>query len=378
MTAPAKTDTPALRWAIFCKVIDNHGDLGVCWRLSRDLASRGHQVDLWVDQSQALRWMTPMGYPGVTVRPWTSPLDFQSNDVGDVLIEAFGCEPPAEFLAAWAKQATLHTNPGVWLNLEYLSAEAYVAKNHGLMSPVLSGPAKGLHKHFFYPGFTPQTGGLLREPDLHERQHPFVALHGLEGLGIVPRPQERLVSLFCYEPVALAAMLSLWAKDATPTRLLVTAGRAAHAVLAAQQQLQAQHPGWNAGGQLVLHSLPHLTQDDYDHLLWSCDLNFVRGEDSLVRALWAGRPFVWQIYPQEDLAHHDKLNAFLDMLKAPASVRRLHHIWNGVNAGDIGPLAWTDLADCAQSTRQRLLAQPDLTTRLLEFVAQQRQTAVAR
>ena len=368
MTAPTSLTHPALRWAIFCKVIDNHGDLGVCWRLSHDLASRGHHVDLWVDDAQALRWMAPQGHPGVTVRPWTKPLDLQADVLGDVLIEAFGCEPPAEFLAAWAQQARQREHPGVWLNLEYLSAQAYVARNHRLLSPVLSGPAKGLHKHFFYPGFTPQTGGLLREPDLLNRQLAFVRLNWLADLGIVLRPHERLVSLFCYEPEALLPLLSQWAKDTTPTRLLITAGRATQAVQAVELQLQTQQPSWNAAGHLVLHWLPHLTQADYDHLLLSCDLNFVRGEDSLVRALWAGRPFVWQIYPQEDRAHHIKLEAFLDKLEAPASVRRLHLAWNGIDRPDTVSLDFEALATFAQGARQTLLNQADLTSQLLEFV----------
>ena len=378
MTAPTSLTRPALRWAIFCKVIDNHGDLGVCWRLSQDLAARGQQVDLWVDDPQALRWMAPQGCRGVTVRAWTHPLDLQANDVGDVLVEAFGCEPPAEFLVAWAQHAKLRTEPGVWLNLEYLSAQPYVERHHGLISPVLSGPAKGLHKHFFYPGFSAKTGGLLREPMLMERLQQLVPSDWLAGLGVVPRANERVVSLFCYEPEALLPLLSQWAKETTPTRLLITAGRASQAVQAVALQLQTQDPNWNAAHHLVLHTLPYLTQADYDHLLGSCDLNFVRGEDSLVRALWAGRPFVWQIYPQHDKAHHDKLDAFLDWLQAPASVRRLHHVWNGVTTADMAPIDLQALGACMQSARQGLLAQRDLTTQLLEFVAQQRQTAVAR
>jgi uncharacterized repeat protein (TIGR03837 family) len=83
--------------------------------------------------------------------------------------------------------------------------------------------------------------------------------------------------------------------------------------------------------------LPYLTQEDYDHLLWASDFNFVRGEDSLVRAIWAGKPFVWQIYPQDDDAHHAKLEAFLDAhLKdadatTAAQIRAAHHLWNDIS-----------------------------------------------
>ncbi len=35
---------------IFCAVVDNYGDIGVCWRLARQLAhEHGMTVRLWVD-----------------------------------------------------------------------------------------------------------------------------------------------------------------------------------------------------------------------------------------------------------------------------------------------------------------------------------------
>jgi len=109
-------------------------------------------------------------------------------------------------------------------------------------------------------------------------------------------------------------------------------------------------------------------------MLWACDLNFVRGEDSLVRALWAGQPFVWQIYPQHDDAHHAKLHAFLDWLQAPPTLRRWHAQWNGLEpAAALPPLDSGTLAEwrgCARAARHGLLAQPDLLTQLLGFVAE--------
>ena len=110
-------------------------------------------------------------------------------------------------------------------------------------------------------------------------------------------------------------------------------------------------------------------------MLWACDFNAVRGEDSLVRALWAGQAFVWHIYPQHDNAHHDKLGAFLDWLQAPASLRQFHATWNGLDAA---PLQWPDddtLAEwtaCTRAARARLLTQDNLVAQLLGFVAEKR------
>jgi uncharacterized repeat protein (TIGR03837 family) len=358
----------ALRWDIFCNVIDNHGDLGVCWRLSRELAARGQRVRLWVDDASALRWMAPQGCPGVEVRAWSQPLQLQGVAVGEVLVEAFGCEVPPEFLALFAHQARTGGKRTAWINLEYLSAEPYVERSHGLPSPVLSGAGQGLTKHFFYPGFTPRSGGLLREADLLARQAGFDRPAWLRRHGIAGRPEEQLISLFCYEPPALPEWLEQLASQPTPTRLLVTAGRASAATQAALAQKTSLRPGWNARGTFTVSYLPLLDQIDFDHLLWSCDLNFVRGEDSLVRALWAGQPLVWQIYPQHDDAHHSKLDAFLDVIDAPASLRHFHHVWNDVDQGPLGPLELHAWSETIRVARERLWQQPDLASQLLEFV----------
>lgn len=362
-------------WDIFCRVIDNHGDLGVCWRLCADLAQRGHTARLWVDDASALSWMAPQGCAGVTVRAWPDDTGLQAlaHDpafvMGEVVVEAFGCELPDVFQALM-RQGT----PPVWINLEYLSAEDYVARSHGLASPVMSGPAYGATKWFFFPGFTPDTGGLLREPNVMARRAAFDRVACLQAL-LLDKPiaqNERLISLFCYEPVALPNLLQQLSRAEETTRLLVAPGRPYAAVVAATQAL-----GMASGGQGRLHisALPHLSQTQFDCLLWACDLNLVRGEDSLVRALWAGQPLAWHLYPQDDLAHHDKLQAFQAALVMPADLRQFHARWNGLETGPLPALSPARLEDWRQwslKTRQALQSQTDLTSQLLSFVAQKR------
>ena len=358
-------------WDIFCKVVDNYGDIGVCWRLSADLASRGERVRLWVDDASALAWMAPDGCEGVTVLSWTAPIAGYGLTPGDVLIETFGCDIPPEVVESHVQRWQANGQAPVWINLEYLSAEPFAARSHGLPSPVMSCPGKGLTKHFYYPGFQAATGGLLREHGLAARQASFDRGHWLAQHGIAFHG-ERLISLFCYEPPALINLLQTLAEDATPTRLLVTSGRAASAVSTAIGQLDALQPNWNHRDCLTINFLRALTQTGFDELLWACDLNFVRGEDSLVRAIWAGKPFVWQIYPQHDNAHHAKLTAFLDETNAPPSLRRFHRIWNGLeNAG----LPMPELANWAESatlTKTRLLVQDSLTLQLIKFATKKR------
>ncbi len=382
-TSQAAADATGLhevrRWDVFCRVVDNYGDIGVCWRLAADLGARGHSVRLWVDDRSALAWMAPHGADGVEVLDWREPLP--EVVPGDVVVEAFACDPPPGFVAAMARRRPAP----VWINLEYLSAESWVERCHGLPSPQWSGPAAGLTKWFFHPGFTPATGGLLREPTLLQQRAAFDVASGRHRLGLTTKPGERLVTLFCYANPAVPALVQALA--AQPTLLALTPGPAAAQVRALAGSLP---PG------LRVVELPWLAQPAYDRLLWSADLNFVRGEDSLVRALWAGVPFVWQLYPQHDGAHGPKAEAFIERLHAdaarqaplPTAVRSLYRAWNGLAPAseDVlraalqtlgGPAPMHDErphpAPWPSATRafaQRQAAHPDLSTRLLRFVAQ--------
>ena len=359
-------------WDIFCRVIDNHGDLGVCWRLSTDLAERGHRVRLWVDDARALTWMAPKaaldgaGWAHlktetgqIQARPWHAALD-AASEKADVWIEAFGCELPDHFVQ-WAAGHDTQGIPltPVWLNLEYMSAESYVERSHKLPSPVMSGPLKGRTKWFFYPGFTEKTGGLLREKHVADRLAKQTA-----NLASSHQARTRKTSIFCYEPAALVEALQLDSLNQPGHEWQVAHGRGAAAFDKALMALPdgAPKPSFN--------KIPPLPQAQFDDLLETCDLNFVRGEDSLVRALWAGKALIWHIYPQDDGAHAVKLEAFLDWLNAPPSLRQFHLRWNGLSERplpEIDLMAWQS---CIQAARSRLMNQPDLVTQLLQFVAE--------
>jgi uncharacterized repeat protein (TIGR03837 family) len=376
---------------IFCRVIDNFGDIGVCWRLSADLAARGHNVRLWVDDTSALHWMAPGAlegqWPGVAVNAWESSCELRvlaSLKCADVWLETFGCELPEAFVTHFAKglestavdsAQTIGTQVPVWINLEYLSAEPYVERSHGLPSPIMHGPAKGWTKFFFYPGFGAKTGGLLREQGMKEGRPIRDATQRsafFQQLSI-PWTGERVTSLFCYEPPLLKSLLEQLAISDMSVRLLVTQGRASSAV-------QAILGTKTQVGRLRISYLSMLTQVKYDTLLACSDINFVRGEDSVLRAIWAGQPFVWHIYPQQDLAHSAKLEAFLDQMQFSADVCMLHRAWNGLPGAQHHASALKCLQaqpseewrNEVRAASQRLFKMDDLTTRLLEFVQKKR------
>ena len=367
----ARLQGQGLLWDVFCRVIDNFGDIGVCWRLCADLAGHGQRVRLWLDDVSALKWMAPGAMEGqhanITVHPWLETMGSQALEElqpANVWIEAFGCEIEQAFISCYRQ----HTEVApVWINLEYLSAEPFVERSHTLPSPVMSGPAKGWTKYFYYPGFTEKTGRLLREPWIQDRQTLFSEASKaawLQKFGITWNG-EKLISLFCYASAPVTRLLESLENFGEPFRLLVTEGQAKTAVQKVRSERNQPHS-------FDISFLPLMSQTDYDHLLWACDLNFVRGEDSLVRALWAGKPLVWQIYPQEDGAHNPKLHAFLDRMEPPPTLQEWHQSRNGLTHQDslqtLNPPLLAEWQSTAEACGGRLKSHPDLTQQLIEFV----------
>lgn len=336
---------------------------------------------------------------GVRIRNWpeTGPADVLSlEEIPDgaakapeggrssdtrrrVVVSAFGCELPAQVRSRLAP-ADGGQPPPLWVNLEYLSAEDWVEGCHGLASIK---PSDGAVEHFFYPGFTPATGGLLRERGLLQARADFEARgeagDWLAAHRLSPAPGERLLSLFCYPDAPASDLFGLLAVGAQPSRVLVPEGIALAEV---EHFLGAPLPvgGEARRGQLCLQRFGLLDQDGYDRLLWSCDLNFVRGEDSWIRAHWARRPFVWQPYTQAEDTHLAKLEAFLSAFQGVAGpateAAEMMRAWSGQ-----GPLAiaWPafsrppdspagEAQACAYARwSDHLAGQRDLASSLVEF-----------
>lgn len=399
MTSPL----PPFDWDIFCCVVDNFGDIGVTWRLARQLKQEGVlpaqesevQVRLWVDDLASFARICPGLDPalesqwvdGIHIQHWHETLPADTLPAR-VVIEAFACELPAPFIAQMASQP----RPPCWLNLEYLSAESWVEDCHGLASPQrLESQSLGslsLNKYFFFPGFTARTGGLLCERGLIvERERWQQDEAGLNAywasLGLPPKQELELrVSLFTYESAALTSLVECWCQGAIPVTLLLPLGRSLNDVLTGAGLADAI-PTARAGdllrsGNLAIKLLPMTDQAGYDRLLWSCDLNLVRGEDSFVRAQWAARPFLWHIYPQEEQAHMVKLDGFLDhyLAELPAATGQwLRGFSHALNQGENTREWWAQWPDHAAIWQQhgrhwshKLLQDGDLVTRLVKFL----------
>ncbi|MDR2209763.1 MAG: elongation factor P maturation arginine rhamnosyltransferase EarP [Azoarcus sp.] len=366
------------KWEIFCRVVDNYGDVGVCWRLARALAAEfGLDVRLWVDDWKTLSRLCPQAVrdgviaSGVELRRWTDPFPMEAP--ADVVIEAFGCDLPEVHERAMAEKE----KPPIWVNLEYLSAEDWVRGCHRRSSP-----HPPLTKTFFFPGLMEGTGGLILEKGLLERRDRVLRTLSradwLRTFTQEPLHEDALViSLFGYEPFGLCELLRYWEKGERPVLLLIPEGRS---LVGVETALNANLPVGKEmrRGALRVVALPFTGQDGFDELLWRCDLNLVRGEDSFVRAQWAARPFVWNIYQQENDAHFVKLEAFLARYctdLSPDAAEAVMSFWQAWNGRGDTVKTWIALAHAlpelekhAQNWCDTLAARPSLVATLWKFV----------
>lgn len=347
-------------WIIFCRIVDFFGDAGFCWRLAVALRRLGvGHVILVIDRLNILDELRGSErIQGVTVLPW-NVVDEQwqhhgvpSEHQADVVIEAFTCDPPRAYLEKLKPQAQ-------WITLDYLATEPWADSVHGQPSPSpsLRHPVAA-RRCWWVPGFSAATGGLLhgswRHISTSERRAWRNELAG--------------------EPIAndVFLVLAFGYADARWDEL--------ERMLSKLPQGFRSYRLWRPQG-------IEYSQGEFDEILQACDLNFVRGEDSFVRAHWAAAgpwqvPFIWQPYRQDALAHGHKLAGWMNqVLAAPAlaPLQDFHWAWNGLRPTDANQdlsltATWSRFRQQFSRIRPalhrpclRLAGLPSLEQRLLEW-----------
>lgn len=300
---------------VFVRVIDNYGDAGVGWRLSCLLAEYLHMhVRLWIDDTDALNKLVPAPekQARITIEAWQGDamMQQQLSAAADpvLVIETFGCELPPQVLERIRECRPL------WLNWEYLTAEDWAVGLHAMSSL----QPNGLEKYFWFMGIDADSGGLLREPDyLAERekfrQQPKLQHAFRQEYGLPLQHTGQLWLVFAYTSGQWAQWMAMWQQADTPVTLWLAGGQVIESLRAAKliapEELQQEGDICELGN-VTLVRIPFVPQAAFDRLLWLADAAIVRGEDSFVRALWAGLPFFWHIYRQDDDVHLQKLHSF--------------------------------------------------------------------
>lgn len=309
---------------IFCRVIDNFGDAGVAWRVAQSLQRESpFCVRLIIDNVARLTQLVPACCPNKSDQ-WVDSIRIVRWDEAfekvavpaDAVIEAFSCFLPAAYEEKIAERVT-QGRPVSVIALDYLTAEDYAGNFHGLESPH---PRYGYSKHFFFPGFTEKTGGLIVEDNYEMRRKTFTPEKkaALEHALHIPESDALRLFLFTYPTVDTAALAGSLIKSGLRIQALLAPGQAQETFFQACRAFSAKS--------LTCIKLPMAPQKDFDLLLWSSDVLIVRGEDSASRALLSGKPFFWTLYPQKEQLHIKKMEAFektlTDSFEPEALLRR--------------------------------------------------------
>jgi len=309
---------------IFCHVIDNFGDAGVVYRFAKEFKKMNPQCKtrVFIDDLKTLHNIVPQIDVSEPVQHFEqitfidssslSSQDVENLGVADILVEAFACYIPEPVMDVAAFKSKLI------INLEYLSAEDWVEGYHLKESLLNKGTAK---KFFFMPGFTTSTGGVIINTTVAENRERLQAtrLSVLKNLlekhiGSSPGDEENSLfgTVFSYE-----RGFDNFLRDLTEIEknvYLMIFGQKSHDSIRASLEragINTDNAGYVRYKNLHIVYLPFLSQQSYDSLLCCCDFNLVRGEDSLVRAICAEKPFLWNAYLQENRYQRVKVDAFL-------------------------------------------------------------------
>ena len=368
-------------WDIFCNIVDNYGDIGICWRLSQQLVNDHHvQVRLFIDNLTTAKKIIPrldstlteQAIQGVTVCTWP----IVATMPAEVVIETFSCALPDAYLVKMTQQQS------IWINLEYLSAESWVGDFHAKPSPH---PTLAITKHFYFPGFKNDTGGLIREHNLIAKRDTFLnskidQTKFWQALGINNESEKDSIkiSLFYYPQANIYQLLLALSATNQPSSIFLPFNGSIDTLSSIFTDFKQVNANTLRLESITVHLLPFLSQSDYDHLLWACDLNFVRGEDSWIRAIWASKPFIWQPYIQTEDTHIKKMQAFLEVYSCEATdeikstLLDAHLTWSNASVSDTNHLTrlvqnLPKLRSYARQQADILSALPDLATKLLSF-----------
>ena len=150
---------------IFCEIIDNFGDIGVVYRLGKEFKKVFgenvkirvilNRLDEFININSNVKNIQNQEIDGIQYVTYEYvKKNMCTFSTANVIIEAFGCTIPEEYMNE------AYDNSDLLINLEYLSAEDWIESCHLQESP--SGKGK-LKKIFFMPGFTEKSGGVIAD-----------------------------------------------------------------------------------------------------------------------------------------------------------------------------------------------------------------------
>lgn len=310
---------------IFCEIIDNFGDIGVIYRFANELyikSKKTAKIRVILNRISELPLLNSSASNSSSqilndIEYLTlSHLDSvkETTYYPEIIVESFGCNLPQWYLEKAKSKSSL------LINLEYLSSEEWTLDFH-LKESLLG--AEKLRKFFFMPGLSEKSGGVII-PSKFESSYKLLDYSPSFTEGFL---QDKIIgTLFSYEYNFSSLFSSLEAQERESIILCLGEKTQNSIKEILKNEVSVGDFGLEGFHNLskdpfyigkfkksYLFFLPFMNQDRYDALLSLCDFNFVRGEDSFVRGVLSGKPFLWHAYLQEDLIHLDKINGFFSV-----------------------------------------------------------------
>lgn len=302
---------------IFCEIIDNFGDIGVVYRLAKELKNLyGDRVEIRVFLNRVDEFISINKKAKLVEYQEIDGIVYITNEYlaknictfspANVIIEAFGCNILEEYLERAKEESSL------LINLEYLSGEDWIEDIHLMESPL---GAPKLKKYFFMPGFTEKTGGVIVDSLFLDRKKSVLKNKDMYLNKYIPEIEKEdyfIGTIFSYEKNFLP-LLDVLIENKRKNCLLILGEKSQTSIKSIIQDLDGvtSKDDIYQYRNIMFKFMPFLEQEEYEELINLVDYNFVRGEDSFVRALLTGKPFIWHIYLQDEMAHMDKIEGFV-------------------------------------------------------------------
>ena len=301
--------------------MDNYGDIGFVYRLSRSLSELSPELKLRLVVSN-LESFASMAHgldPNKAVqeyRSWTV-LDWNADDAcraeytknpPSLILECFQCSRPE-----WLDDilfAPGRTDEVQIINIEYLTAEDWADDVHLLKSGTRSALVKKVN---FMPGFTEKTGGLVIDSEFASSlRDKNAALLRIKDYPEYPEIEQAV----CAEDVFCVSLFT-YKRDLSPiVRALKKYHNKLCVFVAPGLSRDMFLDEWKKEGEpFKIIQLPYLEQESWDALLTLMDVNIIRGEDSFARACLCGKPFLWNAYVQDEEFQLEKVNALLNRME---------------------------------------------------------------
>jgi len=341
---------------IFCNIIDNYGDIGVVYRLAKELEKRGNEVRIFVnklnDVSKIIHNFNPqLDYQKINNISFLNLENFNINQCAWVIIEAFGTDIPDSYIN------NLKESSKLIINLEYLTAESWAFDFH-LKSSI--SPKPHMEKYFYMPGFHENSGGIILDENYlnlvekmkNNKEIFFNKFYSY--LNITYNPNVYYINIFTYN----------WDFDSFIKNLGKSSKKFIFFILDRRFQIPDNLPQ-----NIQIYELDYIKQEDFDIYMNLSDFNFIRGEESIIRAILSEKPFIWNIYPQEEDYHFVKLQAFLDLYND-------FEAFHGINMDFNKNLDFSEKflnfiekeSEIFKCKKEYLLKNCDLVTKLLNFI----------